>query len=122
MLWKFKGGKKMENNIAFCGINCSECPAYIATQKKDSKEIEKIAKIWSNDSLSFNPDEIYCDGCISKGKHFSWCKNCDIKNCCEENGLQNCAYCDDYACEMLKMNFDKVPEAKERLDIIRKKL
>jgi hypothetical protein len=35
----------MEKIIAFCGINCSECPAFIATEKIDSKEIEKIVKM-----------------------------------------------------------------------------
>ncbi|MBY8992898.1 MAG: DUF3795 domain-containing protein, partial [Candidatus Lokiarchaeota archaeon] len=47
---------------------------------------------------------------------------CPIKSCCQEKGFQNCAYCEDYFCDNLKMTFDKDASAKERLDEIRKNL
>ncbi|MEJ2248552.1 MAG: DUF3795 domain-containing protein [Candidatus Lokiarchaeota archaeon] len=112
----------MKNIIAYCGINCSECPAYIATQKKIPEEIEKVAKEWSNSLKTFKPSEIYCDGCNSNGRHFSWCNECTIRNCCLEKELQNCAYCEDYDCEKLKITFEKTPSAKDRLDQIKKNL
>ena len=111
----------MEKIIAYCGICCSECPAYMATQKDDREEIKKVAKEWSSEAMSFNPEDIYCDGCVSEGKHFSWCSECPIRSCCQEKGFINCAYCDDYFCDNLKMTFDKTPSAKERLDKIREK-
>lgn len=104
--------------IAYCGLNCSECPAYLATQKEDLKEIEKVSKEWSSESMSFKPEEIYYDGCKGEGRLFSWCSECPIKSCCQEKGIQNCAYCEDYFCENLKMTFNKDPSAKERLDEI----
>ena len=112
----------MEKLIAYCGINCSECPAYIATQKDDYKEIKKVAKEWSIESMSFKPAEIYCDGCTSEGKHFSWCGECPIRSCCQEKGYQNCAYCEDYACEKLEQIFQMAPDSKKRLDEIRRNL
>ena len=112
----------MEKIIAYCGINCSECPAYIATQSGDLKEIKKVAKLFSCESMSFKPEDIYCDGCNQDGKTFSWCSECPIRSCCRENGYENCAYCDEYFCDNLKMTFDKTPSAKERLDEIRKKI
>ncbi len=112
----------MEKIIAYCGIECSECPAYLATQKNDIKEIKKITKEWSSESMSFKPEDIYCDGCTSEGKHFGWCTECPIRSCCQEKGYENCAYCEDYFCDNLKMTFDKTPAAKERLDEIRQKL
>jgi hypothetical protein len=112
----------MKNYIAFCGIDCSECPAFIATQKKDSEELEKVAKMWSNDSMLFKPEDIFCDGCTSEGRHFSWCSECEIKLCCSKKGIKNCAYCEDYICETLRKNFEKTPLAKERLDKIKNKL
>ena len=107
--------------IAYCGLDCSVCPAYLATQKGDFTEIEKVAKEWSSESLSFKPEDMYCDGCNRDGRLFSWCKECPIKSCCQEKGFQNCAYCEDYFCDNLKMTFDKSPSAKEMLDEIRKK-
>ena len=32
----------MGNIIAYCGLNCSDCPAYIATQKDDIEELKKV--------------------------------------------------------------------------------
>ena len=112
----------MEENLAYCGINCSECPAYIATQKGDMKDLEKVAKEWSSESLTFAPEELCCDGCINDERIFQWCSKCPIRSCCREKGFQNCAYCDDYFCDNLKMTFEKTPSAKERLDNIRKEL
>jgi len=112
----------MEKIIAYCGINCSECPAYLATQKDDYEEIKKVAKEWSDESMSFKPEDIYCDGCTSEGKHFEWCSDCPIRICCQEKGFENCAYCDDYFCDNLKMTFDKTPSAKERLNEIRQNI
>jgi len=112
----------MEEIIAYCGLNCSACPAYIATQKDDYEEIKKVAEQWSNESMSFKPEDIYCDGCNSDERVFSWCKDCPTRNCCREHQLENCAYCTDYFCDNLKKTFGMDPTAKERLDDIRKNL
>lgn len=110
----------MQKIIAYCGINCSECPAYLATQKNDLKWLKKVAKEWSSESMTFKPEEICCDGCSKDRRLFSWCSECPIRSCCREKGFENCAYCKDYGCDNLKMTFDKTPSAKERLDEIRK--
>lgn len=110
----------MEKIIAYCGISCSECPAYLATQKDDYEELKKVAEEWSSEEMSFKPEDLYCDGCTSNGKHVAWNSECPIRNCCRAKGLENCAYCDNYFCDNLKMTFDKSPSAKERLDEIRK--
>jgi hypothetical protein len=110
----------MEEKIACCGLNCLACPAFIATQKDDYEEIKKVAELWSNEKMSFKPEEIYCFGCKSVEKNFIWCSECPTRKCCSEKELENCAYCDDYFCENLKQTFDNDPSAKERLDKIRK--
>jgi hypothetical protein len=112
----------MEKLISYCGIDCSACPAYIATQKDDFEKIKKVAEEWSSESMSFKPEDIYCDGCTPEGKHFTWCNDCTIRSCCREKGFENCAYCEDYFCDKLKMTFDRTPSAKETLDDIRQKL
>jgi len=112
----------MDKIIAYCGLNCSECPAYLATQKDDYEELQKVAQTWSNELMTFTPEDIYCDGCNQEGRIFSWCSECEIRNCCREQKLENCAYCDDYYCDLLKKPFENDPTAKERLDEIRKSL
>jgi len=108
--------------LSYCGINCVECPAYLATQKNDDEEIKKIANEWSSDAMKFTPEEIYCDGCCKEGRHFSWVPNCDIRICCIEKKLENCAYCEGYICDILKNSLDKSPSAKQNLEEIRQKL
>ena len=112
----------MKKLIAYCGIDCSTCPAYLATQSGDKKEITKVAKEWSNDSMSFTHEEFLCNGCNQEGQIFSWCAQCSIKICCRDKGYENCAHCDDYVCDHLIMTFEKIPAAKERLDEIRRSI
>ncbi len=111
----------MPKLIGMCGIDCSTCEAYIATQNNDDAEREKVAINWSK---QFNADiktkDVNCDGCMSDGSaHFMHCSMCEIRKCGVERGLKNCAYCDDYACEQLKNFFKMVPTCKETLDEVR---
>jgi hypothetical protein len=112
----------MKKIIAYCGINCSECPAYLATQTGNREELKKVANEWSTDSMSFTPEEIQCEGCNQNEKIFSWCGECPIRSCCRNKGYDNCAYCDEYVCDNLKMTFDKTSAAKDRLDEIRRNI
>ncbi|MFX1266428.1 MAG: DUF3795 domain-containing protein [Promethearchaeota archaeon] len=114
----------MSKIIAYCGLNCSDCPAYIATQKNDTNELEKIAKKWSNERMQFHAKDILCDGCFSDGRIFQGCHECDIRTCARKKGLKSCAYCEDYPCELLSIAFGKSvdPSAKERLDEIKKNI
>ena len=115
----------MDKIIAFCGLTCTECPAFIATQKDDDKERKKVAKVWSKEFNSdIKPEDINCDGCLTEesGRLFSHCKVCEIRKCGRKKEVKNCAYCDDYACEKLTKFFDMAPEAKTALVEIRKNL
>lgn len=61
-----------------------------------------------------------CDGCKSdSGRLFFACTNCKIKKCAMDKGIDNCAFCEEYACEELLGTFKTESDAKERLDRIR---
>ncbi|HEY5494736.1 MAG TPA: DUF3795 domain-containing protein [Candidatus Anoxymicrobiaceae bacterium] len=38
----------MNEMISFCGIECTVCPAYIATQADDREALAKVAEEWSS--------------------------------------------------------------------------
>ncbi len=114
----------MERMVAFCGIVCSECPGYIATQKDDDEERRKVAEEWSKMfDVDIKPETVNCDGCLaSTGKLIEFCRICEIRKCGLEKKVENCAHCEEYACEELSKWFEKVPDAKKTLDEIRKNL
>ena len=37
----------MKDRIAYCGLNCEECDAYIATINDDQALREKTARLWA---------------------------------------------------------------------------
>ena len=122
---KSKERKKetMEKMIAFCGLVCSDCPAFIATQKNDDSERQKVAELWSSEEFHIKPEDINCDGCLAvEGKLISFCKDCNIRQCGLEKKVKNCAYCTDYPCEKLTKCHERSPEARATLDEIRKNL
>jgi hypothetical protein len=115
----------MNNMIAFCGLPCTECPAFLATQKDDDREREKVAQQWSKwMKAEIKPEDINCDGCSTGMRLFSHCSNCEIRRCGLEKSVKNCAHCESYACEKLDSFLDAlgVPEARKNLEKIRKNL
>ncbi len=114
----------MTELIAFCGIPCHECGAYLATKNKDDNKRAEVAELWSKEyKADLKPEDINCEGCISRSDNvFNYTKICEIRKCGMEKGVENCAYCDDYACEKLEKFFEMVPDAKNRLDEIKSTL
>lgn len=114
----------MEKMIAYCGLVCTECPAYIATQNDDQEALKKVAKQWSKEfNASFAPEDCICDGCLSStGRLSSYCHECKIRACGVEKKVRNCAHCTEYACQELETFFGFAPEAKAMLEGIRRNL
>jgi hypothetical protein len=113
-----------EKLIARCGINCSECEAYIATINDDNDARAEVAKKWCGEyNPNIKPEDINCFGCTSTGKPvFSWCNMCKVRACGTEKDVETCAHCDGYICETLQEMFDHAPTLKEGLDKLRSEL
>jgi hypothetical protein len=110
-----------EKMIAMCGIVCTDCGAYIATQKNDNKLRKEVADKWNKAPWSkkydreFTPEDINCDGCLSERAN----PGCEIRKCGRGKGVLNCAYCSEYACDRLDKYFQSAPAAKKTLDGIK---
>jgi hypothetical protein len=106
--------------IAYCGLNCSNCDAYRATQEdNDDKRIETARKWSKMYQADITPDQINCDGCNSGGVKFFHCNMCDIRQCCISNNVENCAACENYICDILAGFIKLAPEAGRALEKLR---
>lgn len=110
----------MEKMIAYCGLVCSECPAFLATQNDDDAAREKTAAYYAKKyGLSLEPEDINCDGCKSNtGRLIGYCHACAIRRCNQAKGLDNCAVCDERPCEELSKFHEFSPEAKAAYDAL----
>jgi hypothetical protein len=115
----------MEENLAYCGLICEKCAIYLATREEDKdKQYEMRVDIAQGIKKHYGqetkPEDVNdCDGCKAKtGKIF--CTGCEIRICAVEKGIENCAYCEDYPCEILEKLFTTDIGAREQLDAIRK--
>ena len=115
----------MDTMIAYCGLTCSDCPAYQATQANDMVALERVAAQWRE---QFNAPEItataiQCDGCLSTtGRLSGYCTTCQIRACATEMEVATCAHCSEYSCDVLKNFLTHAPEAQKTLEEIRRNL
>ncbi len=111
----------MDKMVAYCGLVCTECPVFLATQKNDDEEKRTVAARWSKYfGWDLKPSDINCDGCLlDDGRLFGYCQKCEARACGHEKRIENCAHCDDYACSKLDGPFKLDPRIKENLDKIR---
>ncbi|UCD43911.1 MAG: DUF3795 domain-containing protein [Candidatus Bathyarchaeota archaeon] len=87
--------------IAYCGLDCSECEAYAATQDNDFKALVALAKKWGeNHDTSYKPEDIECEGCQSDRLN-KYCITCGVRCCGVNHGFETCAECRDYPCDKL---------------------
>lgn len=109
----------MRESIAFCGLICSECPAFLATKENDLDKKEKLANLWADLGESLTQEDITCYGCKTiDQKKTKFCQICSVRDCCMQKGIANCAHCPDYPCSKYLNLIEKIesPEAKENLD------
>jgi hypothetical protein len=111
-------GKK----IAYCGIDCGGCPAYLATKEDDASKMAEVAEKWSSDEMPLTAKDVVCDGCQGP-RVFKWANECPPRTCGVEKGLITCADCGDYSCEKLenawKMMGENGETAKGNLEDLR---
>ncbi|MBI9058868.1 MAG: DUF3795 domain-containing protein [Labilibaculum sp.] len=107
-----------KERIAYCGINCSTCPAYVATQKGQENVRIRIAKLWSDKDYQYDACEITCKGCHEPwGKKFRHCQECQVRACAREKLYDTCAECADYPCNKLEDLFQTLDKKITRINL-----
>ena len=108
----------MNNEIAYCGLNCEKCDAHQATIHDDWALREKTAKLWTQlNQTPILPEQIHCLGCRGEGVKTVFCESlCGIRQCALKKGIQTCGDCEKLAnCQTLGAITANNPEALNNL-------
>lgn len=81
----------MERMFGHCGLVCSDCGAFIATEENSDKKRREVAAVWSKEyGRELRPGDINCEGCLSsEGQVFSYCTVCEIRKCGMEREIDS---------------------------------
>ena len=87
----------MKKMIAYCGLDCEKCDAYLATLHDDQALREKTAKAWSElNQVPILPEHIHCQGCRADGIKTVFCERlCQIRQCALKKGMETCGDCEE---------------------------
>ena len=108
----------MKTMIAYCGLDCGKCDAYLATIHDDQVLREKTAKLWSElNHVVILPEDINCEGCRADGKKTVYCDRlCAIRQCAMKKGVETCGSCPEMeTCPTVAMVIANNPDALRNL-------
>lgn len=114
----------MGKMIAACGLDCADCPAYIAARTDDGELRRKTAEEWSK-AFGFDckPEMVNCHGCFATdGVQIGHCAECEIRACAVAGKkLPNCAACREFSsCSKLSAFLANAAEARKNLEELRR--
>ncbi len=108
----------MKNKIAYCGLDCEKCDAYIATVNDDQALREKTAKVWAKlNHAPILPEHINCEGCRENGAKTVFCESlCSIRQCALKKQVATCGECPEVeTCQTVGAVFSNNPAARKNL-------
>ena len=108
----------MRDMIAYCGLDCEKCDAYLATIHDDQALREKTAKLWAElNQAPILPEHINCEGCRADGRKTVYCESfCGIRQCAVKKGVTTCGDCSELeSCQTVGMILSNNPAALENL-------
>lgn len=91
---------------------------YQQVKKNDTKK-EELAQEYSNENMKFSKEDMTCYGCRDINiKNSKMCGICSIRICAEDRKLQNCGYCKEYPCVVVKNHIPEDSDNRVRLNRI----
>ena len=108
----------MNKMIAYCGLDCEKCDAYLATIRDDQALREKTAKAWAElNQAPILPEHINCLGCRADGVKTVFCDSlCQIRQCALNKGVETCGGCPEMGrCGTVGQIHASAPEARDNL-------
>ena len=108
--------------LGYCGLDCEQCPAFIATRDNDDALRVKTAEEWARSyGAPVKPEHINCTGCQSAGIKTYYCDAlCEIRKCAIGRSFSTCAECADFSCSLLEQVLQAAPTARTALEALRR--
>jgi hypothetical protein len=98
----------MKDMIAPCGTNCSRCPSYKENLLTD-EDRQRCSDGWyTYHGFRLSPDKLRCCvGCQAPDyEHSEHYISCNKRKCALFNGIETCAHCSAYPCEVFGLGPD----------------
>ena len=108
----------MNDTIAYCGLDCENCEARIATVNNDAALRQKVANEWSElNGVQITPEMINCVGCRIDGVKTPYCESlCPIRQCAVGRDKETCGSCSETdVCDKLGRIIENNREALQNL-------
>ena len=89
--------------IAYCGLNCDECPSFMGTITGDERQLVKMSEEYGSEKT--NPIDFVCLGCKYNDIKLiaTDCALCAIRSCARMKDKDFCATCDEFeTCDYMK--------------------
>lgn len=112
----------MTRILAYCGIVCSACPAYLATRSRDPAALARAAEVFRREYgiAGATAENVRCAGCPSDdGPRAGQMPGCPILACARGRSLPHCAACSEYVCGTLARFLRSHPDERATLDALR---
>ena len=94
----------MDTLYGKCGNHCTHCPSYKHNLRTDNDR-RACSQGWHTyHGFRLKPEKlIACDGCqpVPENGNGTRYINCLIRRCALHNGVQTCAHCEDYPCQVI---------------------
>lgn len=105
----------MEPVLTRCGYRCDLCLAYQPHLALNPTNQQKLSDGWYKYFGFRAPaSEILCDGCMAHDPVLID-RNCPVRPCVIERGLENCSQCEHYVCEKLTQRLVVYEDVRQRV-------
>ncbi|MFH1906284.1 MAG: DUF3795 domain-containing protein [Chloroflexota bacterium] len=105
----------MEPILARCGYRCDLCLAYKPNVTRNPFNQQKLSDGWHKYFGFRLPASAICyDGCMTDNPKLID-RNCPVRPCVIEKGLDNCSQCEQYVCEKLAERLVVLDEVQRRV-------
>ncbi|MFZ5980089.1 MAG: DUF3795 domain-containing protein [Candidatus Zixiibacteriota bacterium] len=97
----------MKRIVARCGYRCDLCLAYRENIKNTDDQARFSDGLMKYYEYYLPIENCYCDGCLTDDsvKPQLIDPGCEVRACVIKKKLENCSFCEEYPCDILKEKF-----------------